>query len=165
MLEKPKQSFGSHCPLHSGRHLTHSPNYPTLTSPPLMGVDTGEGEGRVICADYLINIKCVRFLCSNNRIKPWRYTVDYDDKTCYCNCMPDENEIREEEKKLRQLRLIISLTTAVIAEGDLSLKESLEMIKGAKRAALSIFPDKEGVFDLIYMPRFRRLLNEVYGRH
>ncbi len=79
--------------------------------------------------------------------------------------MPDENEIREEEKKLRQLRLIISLTTSVIAEGNLSLTESLEMIKGAKRAALSIFPDKEDVFDLIYMPRFRRLLNEIYGRH
>ncbi len=79
--------------------------------------------------------------------------------------MPDENEIREEEKKLRQLRFIISLTTSVIAEGNLSLTESLEMIKGAKRAALSIFPDKEDVFDLIYMPRFRRLLNEIYGRH
>lgn len=79
--------------------------------------------------------------------------------------MPDENAILEEERKLRQLRLIISLTTSVIAEGNLSLNEALEMIRGAKRAALSIFPDKEDVFDLIYIPRFRRLLNEIYRRH
>lgn len=71
----------------------------------------------------------------------------------------------EEERKLRRLRLIISLTTSVIAEGNLSFNESLRMIEGAKRAALAIFPDKEAVFDLIYIPRFRRLLNEVYGRH
>lgn len=79
--------------------------------------------------------------------------------------MPDEHEILEEEKRLRRLRLIISLTTSVIAEGNLSLSEALTMIAGAKKAVLSIFPDKESVFDLIYIPRFRRLLNEVYGRH
>lgn len=79
--------------------------------------------------------------------------------------MPDEKEILEEEKKLRRLRLIISLTMSVIAEGNLSLKESLQMIEGARASALAIFPDKGDVFDLIYIPRFRRLLNEVYGRH
>ncbi len=31
-----------------------------------MGGDTGEGEGRVICAGYLINTKYVTFLSSNN---------------------------------------------------------------------------------------------------
>ncbi len=37
-----------------------------LISPPLMGGDNGEGEGRVICAGYLVNTKYVTFLGSNN---------------------------------------------------------------------------------------------------
>jgi hypothetical protein len=38
-------------------------------------------------------------------------------------------------------------------------------VNDARNAILQIFPDKGHVFDLIYLPRFRRLLNEVYGRH
>lgn len=79
--------------------------------------------------------------------------------------MATDEEIKEENRKIRRLKLVISLTTAIIAEGNLQLSEAYQMIEGARKTALALFPNKGDVFDLIYMPRFRRLLNEVYGRH
>jgi hypothetical protein len=38
-------------------------------------------------------------------------------------------------------------------------------VKGVKKQALRLFPEKEETFDLIYLPRFRRLLREKYQLH
>ena len=45
---------------------------------------------------------------------------------------------------------------------DLSLREASEMVANCKSAALAMFPDKELAYDLIYRPRFQRLLNERF---
>ncbi|MBI2367271.1 MAG: hypothetical protein HYV01_20050, partial [Deltaproteobacteria bacterium] len=45
---------------------------------------------------------------------------------------------------------------------DLSLEEAQDVVNHAKRTALQLFPDKEETFDLIYGPRFRRILVEKY---
>ena len=37
-----------------------------------------------------------------------------------------------------------------------------ELADAARRAALQLFPGKEAVYDLIYRPKFRRLINQVY---
>jgi hypothetical protein len=36
------------------------------------------------------------------------------------------------------------------------------MVASTRRYALQLFPDKEFTYDLIYQPRFRRLLSEKY---
>jgi hypothetical protein len=36
------------------------------------------------------------------------------------------------------------------------------MVAETRRFALQLFPDKEFTYDLIYAPRFRRLLSEKY---
>jgi hypothetical protein len=69
-----------------------------------------------------------------------------------------EELLKEEERKMRRLRFIVDLTEAVLIQSDLSLQESLELIENTKKAALSLFPDKESVYDLVYTPRFRRVL-------
>ncbi len=66
--------------------------------------------------------------------------------------------LKEEEKKIRRLRFLVDLTEAVLIQSDLSLQEALELIDNTKKAALSLFPDKEFVYDLVYTPRFRRIL-------
>lgn len=74
----------------------------------------------------------------------------------------NEELIKEEEKRMRRLRLIINLAEAVLMQSNLSLKESLDLVENTKRAALSLFPDKEFVYDLIYSPRFRRIIDERF---
>ncbi len=73
-----------------------------------------------------------------------------------------EELIKEEEKRIRRLRLIVDLTEAVLMQSDLSLPEALQLIDNTKKAALSLFPDKEFVYDLVYTPRFRRIIDERY---
>ncbi len=47
-------------------------------------------------------------------------------------------------------------------QSDLSLEESLTLIENTKKAALALFPDKEFVYDLVYTPRFRRIIAERF---
>ena len=73
-----------------------------------------------------------------------------------------EDLIREEERKMRRLRFIVDLAEAVLMQSSLTLRESLDVIDQTKKAALTLFPEKESVYDLIYLPRFRRIIDERF---
>jgi len=74
-----------------------------------------------------------------------------------------KEKLMEEEKKMRRLRFIIDLAQAVLMQqDDLTLKEAFAVIRDAKTAALLLFPDKEDVYELIYAPRFRRIIAERF---
>jgi hypothetical protein len=74
----------------------------------------------------------------------------------------NEAEIREENRKVRRLQIVVDLVSNVIRQSDLPIEEALEMVASTRRYALQLFPDKEFTYDLIYQPRFRRLLSEKY---
>lgn len=74
-----------------------------------------------------------------------------------------ETEQQEEDRKIRRLQLMMNMVMSVLAQDeDLTLEQASEMIANAKTAALAMFPDKELAYDLIYRPRFQRLLNERF---
>ncbi len=74
----------------------------------------------------------------------------------------NDDLLREEDRKIRRLRIIVDLTLAVLIQGDLSFVESLELMDTTRKAAITLFPDKESVYDLIYTPRFRRIIRERF---
>jgi hypothetical protein len=75
--------------------------------------------------------------------------------------MKMSNELKEENRKLRNLRLLIDLTIQLLYQKqDLTLTEGLNYLKTAKKYAVSLFPDKGEVFDLIYRPRLLRVISE-----
>lgn len=73
-----------------------------------------------------------------------------------------EELIKAEEKNMRRLRFVVDLTQAVLMQSDLTLQESLKLIENTKKVALNLFPDKEFVYDLVYTPRFRRIIEERF---
>jgi hypothetical protein len=75
---------------------------------------------------------------------------------------PTQEEIDEESRRIRRLRILVRLTLEEIAAGDLSAEEAAGMIAATRRAALEMFPGKERAFDLIYKPQFQRMMNAVY---
>jgi hypothetical protein len=79
--------------------------------------------------------------------------------------MPTPEELKDEERRLRQLQLVVGLTMSVISQTTLSLEEASRMVAGVRQLALKLFPGKELAFDLIYQPRFRRLLAERFSLH
>ena len=73
--------------------------------------------------------------------------------------MEHDEALREENRRLRRLRVIIDLTLSrLYQDPDLSLLEALTMVERCREAALALFPGKEVAFDLIYRPRFERVL-------
>jgi len=77
--------------------------------------------------------------------------------------MATSKEIAEENKKIRFLRLLVDFSMQFILQGDLPFEEALKVIEGVKGHACRLFPGKEETFELIYRPRFRRILAEKYG--
>jgi hypothetical protein len=70
-------------------------------------------------------------------------------------------KIELENKLMRRLRFLVELTFATIAQdNDLTLEEAWEHVLALKGAAVTMFPGKEETFDLLYLPRFSRLLAE-----
>ena len=75
----------------------------------------------------------------------------------------DERDIREENRKIRYLRFLVDFSILSIQQEDLYLEEALERVEDVKRAACSLFPGKEETFELIYRPRFHRVIQERFG--
>ena len=78
----------------------------------------------------------------------------------------EHNERVEEARRLRRLQVMMSMVMSVLGQDpDLTLEEAAEMAANARRAALSMFPDKELAYDIIYRPRLQRLMNERFRLH
>lgn len=75
----------------------------------------------------------------------------------------EPNEGEQEGKKIRRLQVMISMVMSVIGQDpNLTVEEASELVAGAKRAALAMFPDKEFAYDILYQPRLQRLMNERF---
>jgi len=69
----------------------------------------------------------------------------------------------EEQKLIRRMQMMMSMVMQVIAQdASLSIDDASQMIADSKRAALAMFPGKELAYDLIWKPRFQRLMRERF---
>ena len=75
----------------------------------------------------------------------------------------EEREIHQENRKIRFLKFLVDLSIMTIQENDLSPEEALKIVEDVKRAACNLFPGKEETFELIYRPRFQRVIHERFG--
>ncbi|NOY64899.1 MAG: hypothetical protein GXO97_05840 [Nitrospirae bacterium] len=73
-----------------------------------------------------------------------------------------EKLIKEENKKMKRLKFIVDLTEAILMQSPLSIEEALQLMDNTKKAVLNLFPDKEDVYELIYTPRFKRIIAERF---
>ena len=72
-------------------------------------------------------------------------------------------ELQEESRKIRRLQMVVNMVTQVIAQDPtITVEQASEMVADTRRLALSMFPDKELAFNLIYWPRLQRLMRERY---
>lgn len=70
---------------------------------------------------------------------------------------------REEAKLIRRLQMMMNMVMQVIAQdATLSVDDASQMIADARIAALAMFPGKELAYDLIWRPRFQRLMRERF---
>ena len=76
---------------------------------------------------------------------------------------PSANEIAEERRRLRWLRILAELTISTLyQQRDLSLSEAMELVSQTRKAMLGMFPGKELAYDLLYRPRFDRVIADRF---
>ena len=68
-----------------------------------------------------------------------------------------------EQKLIRRLQMMMNMVMQVIAQdSSLSIDDASQMIADSRKAALAMFPGKELAYDLIWRPRFQRLMRERF---
>ena len=71
--------------------------------------------------------------------------------------------LQEEERRLRMLRFVVDLNQAVLMQqADLTLREAFDILNKTRQAARNLFPGKDDVFELLYTPRFMRIIRERF---
>lgn len=78
--------------------------------------------------------------------------------------MTQVDDLAEEERRLRQLRLVVDITAQILAEDQsVTLCEALRLIETARATAARLFPGRQDTFDLVVRPRLERIILERFG--
>ena len=72
--------------------------------------------------------------------------------------MINKQEILEEDNRIERLKLIVDSAAYKLQHSVLTWDDARRVVEDTKGLALELFPDKEDLFDLIYKPRFYRII-------
>jgi hypothetical protein len=77
---------------------------------------------------------------------------------------PSSAEIADEDRRLRWVRILSDLTVNILyQQPNLQLSEAMSLVANTRLAMLSMFPGREHTYDLLYRPRFDRVIAERFG--
>src|SRR5574341_578776 len=68
--------------------------------------------------------------------RPWSGIV----LRCAGGAMPTREELEDEDRRVRQLRIAVNLALSVIGQTDMSLDQAQEMVAATRTMALRLFP-------------------------
>ena len=74
----------------------------------------------------------------------------------------EDRQRNKENRKIRYLRFLVDFSILSIQQENLSFEEASRLVEDVKRATCGLFPGKEEVFELIYRPRFNRVIEERF---
>ncbi len=72
----------------------------------------------------------------------------------------DYRHVISEQGKMSALKKLVDECARALAEDDLNREQAQELIEKTRKKALGLFPGKEDQFELIYRPRFEKILKE-----
>jgi hypothetical protein len=78
--------------------------------------------------------------------------------------MEKNGSLEDENRKIRHLKMMVNLGLALLRQERLSLTEAEEIVESIRRSALRMFPGKETTWEIVYAPRFRRAIDERWGK-
>jgi hypothetical protein len=77
---------------------------------------------------------------------------------------PNAGGVAEETRRLRAMQAVVDRAEARLRRGGLTEEQQARIIAGARATCARLFPDRLDLFDLIYMPRFRRAMAQAQAR-
>jgi hypothetical protein len=74
-----------------------------------------------------------------------------------------DRETVEEGKRIRRMQMMMQMVMQVIAQdASLTVDQASQMVADAKTAALTMFPDKELAYEILWRPRLQRVMRERF---
>lgn len=77
--------------------------------------------------------------------------------------MEKEKKIHEEDVKVRDLQRMVDLALFYISAAPMDKGDAERLTDIIRRKALCMFPGKEETFEMIYAPRFRRVISRRFN--
>lgn len=74
--------------------------------------------------------------------------------------MATREQLADEEARARKVRHLVDLATSLIMQSGMTRRDAQQLVAAMRERILSLFPDGEDTYELIYAPRFRRLIDE-----
>jgi hypothetical protein len=74
--------------------------------------------------------------------------------------VPSPGAVADEQRRADRLRRAVDVACALLRQGRLTRREAEAVVAATREQALSLFPGKDDVFDLVLAPRFARILDE-----
>ncbi len=74
--------------------------------------------------------------------------------------MATADQLRDEEQRLRRVRVIVDVVSSLIMQRRLSRGDAQRLAGLARGRVLELFPGREDTYDVIYATRFSRLMDE-----
>ena len=74
--------------------------------------------------------------------------------------MATAEELADEARRARKLRHIVDLATVLLVQSNMTRTEAEAFVLIIRERILTLFPDGESAYEIIYAPRFRRLIEE-----
>jgi len=77
---------------------------------------------------------------------------------------PTAEQLADEARRARKVRQLVDIATALIMQSNMTVDDAELLVQSVRERILGVFPDGGDTYELIYAPRFRRLIIE-YTRH
>ena len=77
--------------------------------------------------------------------------------------MATPEELADEARRARKVRQIVDIATSLLIQSNMTHKDAVALIRGVREWILELFPGSEETYELIYAPRFARLIGECVG--
>lgn len=74
-----------------------------------------------------------------------------------------DSDVEKENDKIRRLQLMVHLTINLLHQPSTSLSEAINHVEQVRKFALALFPGKERAWEMIYQPKFNRILRQRWG--
>lgn len=74
--------------------------------------------------------------------------------------MATQQQLADEALRARKVRQIVDIASCVIMQSNMTRDAADALVHSVRERVLTLFPDGEQAYELIYAQRFRRLIDE-----
>jgi hypothetical protein len=69
-------------------------------------------------------------------------------------------QLADEARRAQKVRHIVDIATSLIMQSSMTRGDAESLVATVRERILALFPEGEETYELIYAPRFRRLMDE-----